>query len=279
MFSGLDAKDLGLREVTVTLENGSSATQFVMDLDGMPSGMAMSCRKLRVYTKVKAVHDKVWVPQNGMLTKDQPGRVFTWRRQQQHEAMPVKSKHGLKTYADCKAEADKVDAEIDRDLELAEKGDQDEQDPSAEASQDDDGFGGRNKVESRQVVEDPEQELANEDDKKGKKKAKATASAKKRRQKQALEDDDAPQIEDLGDDETAQYDTDGEVDMDMKAVSEKHLELTGKSTTSFMALQVSAFLRGEGSGNHITGAGAPVASETPSPNAWIKNGGSAGLLD
>ena len=143
---------------------------------------------------------------------------------------------------------------------------EDSQAPSAEGAEDADGYGGRDRVESRQVVEDPEQALAREDAGKTKTKKPKAASAKKRRQKQVSEDDDDLQVDDLEAEDAALCEEDGAVDMDMKAVSEKHSELTGKSTTSFMALQVTAFLRGEGSGNHITGAGAPVSSETPSPN-------------
>lgn len=259
MFAGLEARDLGLREVTVILENGSSSTQYVIDLEGMPCGQAMSCRKLRVYTKVAAVHDKVWVPQSGMLTKEQPARVFSWRRQQQHDALPVKSRRELKTFSECKAEADKLDSDMDVDKEA--------HGPDAEASaegqgqlvpfdaEDEDGFGGRPKVHTREVVEDPAASLAQDEGRGKNKKAKAAAAKKKKLKNAVDEDEELPQVDDLGNEGILD---EGDVDPEMKSVSEKHSELTGKQTTSFMALQVPAFLRGEGSSNHITGEGAPV---------------------
>ena len=117
MFNGLTAKDLGLRSVTVCTEKEAAPSKmWVIGLKGMPEGLASSIRKLRTFYKAAVYHDKVWLPREEQLHKEQAASTWAWQLSAEKEGRAVKSRTGLADYASCArlAAADEESREQDK---------------------------------------------------------------------------------------------------------------------------------------------------------------------
>ena len=246
LFGGMEPKDIGARELTVTLEQGSQSVMYAIDMEGMPDGLAAASRKLRCYRKVSAVQEKVYVSLTSQLTKEQPASVFNWRQQVLHENCPIKSRVGLVSFSSCVQKLGEREAENEESMKKAEEEEGDTQEADHE---DADGFGGRKKLEVREVVQDPAAALEAEEEEPTKKKKGSARKPPKGKKQPDFEDD----VQDLQDESADAEVNVKDGDPDMETVSKMHYELTGKHTSSFLSLQVRSFLRGEGVPNHITG--------------------------
>lgn len=278
---GVTWEELGLHPVTLRGEEGANIVIYPIYLDGITHASYASIRKLKIACKVGVVHDEAFLtPQNqvmmeqgsswlnhlndtqvtkrGELLKEAGKKKNSKVVMSNWEALEAKAAQILATrVASMQQTYEQTKEESEKDKEEEEDDDED-----AESNIRDHGYGEapakRKPNRQRAIVQDPTLALAEslgqqgavEDKRRKLAKAKCQQSKRKSKKKGDKDKDESSEVEA---DSQMREEFTMNLDADMKEVSARHQEITGKTSVCFANLNVAKFLNGEKLGQSIVG--------------------------